>query len=399
MKHQMRIAGTIIAKIAAILTRACLAIALACAVAFAQASDQNNAAMIGQVTGEDVSVAGPSEAAQAGGSHSFQFAGGSTIVVHSGQARVEFTGGGELDVCGPAKFTVLASGEALTVALSFGRIHAKLDSSRPVTIYTPLITARPVAVMDQPRDFTLSLEPTTGAMCVLAARGAVQVQQQLSGETLIVPEPAEVSLAATPLGATPAAPGSCRCDFDENSAKAASPERVVSESTLPVGVATTLPANSPAASDSSATEKRDTQILPPDVGEKTDHPDLPAPALPPARPRESVPPPALPPANGPITRIIAPPLVYDAKPLPAPEGTISVATVLLAKAVVVEPEWIFHGAVAEPMKAVKPQRVSQTAPQQVPQDASKQSSNKNKKRKGFWARFHEFLFGRPSKKT
>jgi hypothetical protein len=393
----MRIVSAIIARVAIILTGACLAIALTCAAAFAQAPDQSNAAMIGRVTGEDVSVVGSSQESAAGGAHSFEFAGGSTIVVHSGQARVEFAGGGELDVCGPAKFTVLASGEALTVALSFGRIHAKLDPSRPVTIYTPLITARPVAVMDQPRDFTLSLEPNTGAMCVLAAHGAVQVQQQLSGETLIVPEPSEVSLTAMPLGAAPAAPGSCRCDLDEISAKAASPERVIAETTTPVGVATASPANQPKTPQEAATATAQTLPSLPVVAVKTDHPDLPPPVVPPAKPREPVPPPTLPPADGLITRIVAPPLVYDAKPLQAPEGTISVATVLLAKAVVVQPEWIFHGVVAEPVKAARKTKASQAAPQQISQDASKKASNK--KRKGFWAWFHRFLFGSPPKTT
>lgn len=342
--------------------------------------------IIGQVTGGDISVAGPSQLAPGENAQTIAFAAGSTIVVHSGQARVEFTGGGELDVCGPAKFAVLASGEAITIALSFGRVHAKFDSSRPISIYTPLIIATPLAVADQPRDVILGLAPTTGAMCVVAAHGAVQVQQQFSGETLIVPQPSEVLLAGTPLGATPASAGSCRCDFDDISAKPASPERVVAENTLPVGVATTSPANSSAASHPSAVEKPEAQRLTPEAGEKTDHPDFPPPVVPAAKPRRPVPPPTLPPADGPITKIVAP-LLYEAKPLPAPAGTISVATVLLAKAVVVEPEWIIHGVVEEPAKASK-----KGSPEGV-----KQASGK--KKSGFWGWFHRFLFGSPPKST
>lgn len=348
--------------------------------------------MIGQVTGADVSVTGPSQEISGSGVHSFQFAAGSTVVVHSGQARVDFTGGGELDICGPAKFTVLASGEALTIALSFGRIHAKLDASRPVTIYTPLITATPLAVMSEPRDITFGIEPNTGAMCVLAAHGALQMQQQLSGETLIVPEPSEVALRASPLSTTPAA-GSCRCEFDEVSAKVAPPPAsVVAQKTIHVEMLSRPSANSPAQVPPSASA---TVTAPPpaaEVPKALEKPEMSAaPAPTPAKPRATVPPPPLPPANGPILKIIAPPLLFEAKPPDAPGGTISVAALLLAKAVIIEPVWTLHGTVAEPARTARNAKGTQSAP--------KQESNKKQKRKGFWGWFHRFLFGSPDKTT
>ncbi|HKW87773.1 MAG TPA: hypothetical protein VJN21_03355 [Candidatus Acidoferrales bacterium] len=387
MKYRMRIGGGLIGEFLILSASACLSLVFACAPARAQSPQQNGAAVIGQVTGADVSVAAPSQPPAPAGASPIAFAAGSTIVVHSGQARVDFTGGGELDVCGPAKFTVLASGEALTVALSFGRIHAKLDPSRPLTIYTPMIAALPLAVMSQPRDVTFGLEPDTGAMCIRAAHGAVQIQQQLSGAALIVPEPSEVSLVANPLGSTPAAAGSCRCDFDEASAKAASPARVVAENTIPVGVANVAPPDQPATQQPAAPVKARTPPGSTAVPEMTEHSDLPPPVAPAAKPRAPVPPPTLPPASGPITKIVAPPLLYEAKPLPAPAGTISVATVLLAKAVVVEPEWIIHGVVEEPAKAARKGSPA----------GAKQASQK--KKKGFWSWFHKFLFGTPAKST
>ncbi|HEV2341269.1 MAG TPA: hypothetical protein VGS15_05675 [Candidatus Acidoferrales bacterium] len=377
----------IIAKCITFFAVACLALALASSPALAQASPQNSAAIIGQVTGGDVSVSGTSQPSSPVGANSFAFAAGSTIVVHSGQARVEFTGGGELDVCGPAKFTVLASGEALTIALNFGRIHARLDASRPVTIYAPLITAAPLAVMSQPRDFTLGIEPDTGAICVLAAHGALQVQQQLSGASLIIPEPSEVSLAANPLGSNPAAPGSCRCDFDESAAKAAPPEHIVAENTIPVGVATASPASQPKAPPQPAAAAAQTPSSSSAVLAKSDNPDFPPPIVPAAKPREPVPPPELPPASGLITKIVAPPLLYEAKPLPAPAGTISVATLLLAKAAVVEQGWTIRGVVEEPTKSSGKDSTA----------AGKKASPK--KKSGFWAWFHRFLFGSPQKST
>jgi hypothetical protein len=365
---------------------ASLAFAFSSTSSAAQTPTQSNAAVLGQVIGEDVSVRGPSETSSTGGAHVLDFVGGSTIVVHSGQARVEFAGGGELDVCGPAKFTVLASGEALTIAVSFGRFHAQLDPSRPVTFYTPLIKATPLAVMRAPRDVTLGLEPTTGAMCVLAAHGALEVQQQLSDETLIVPEPSEVSLSAIPLIATTAAAGSCRCDFNEGSTNsAAAPTATVIEK-VPVQTTTAAQSGPPAQMRATAPATVVMPSVPLAVSRKIDQPDLPPPALPSPKPRAVIPPPVLPP-SGAVLRIVAPPLFYEAKPLMAPAGTISVATVMLAKAAVVEPEWIFHGVVSEPVKASK--KTSQERAKQTP----------GKSRRGFWAWFHKFLFGSPPKST
>src|SRR6185437_13153668 len=57
-----------------------------------------------------------------------------------------------------------------------------------------------------------------------------QVQQQLSGETLVVPQPSEVLLQGTSLGAARATSGSCRCDFDESSAQTSvSPPGIVAQ--------------------------------------------------------------------------------------------------------------------------------------------------------------------------
>ncbi|MFZ0461593.1 MAG: hypothetical protein WBE20_13055, partial [Candidatus Acidiferrales bacterium] len=197
----------------------------------AQSGDAAQGQMLGQVIGNDISVMGPSsvvpETAAGEQSRTIAFAGGSTIVVHSGKARVDFIGGGEIDVCGPAKFTVLDSGEALTIALSFGRVHVKIDALRPITIYTPTILATPISIQEQPREMTVGIA-NTGAMCVVAARGAVQVQQQLSGETLVVPQPSEVLLQGAPFGAVAAAAGSCGCNFEEPVAqqRAATPAAV-----------------------------------------------------------------------------------------------------------------------------------------------------------------------------
>jgi hypothetical protein len=381
-KFQSRFAT--ITKFVAVLLCACAAMPLSSVAAPAQAASSPGNALIGQVAGGDISVIGLSQVAPNGGVPSYSFASGSTIVVHSGQARVQFTGGGELDVCGPAKFTVLASGEAITIAIDFGRIHAKLDPSRPVTIYTPLITATPLAVMSQPREITFGLEPNTGAMCILAEHGAAEVKQQLSGETLIVPEPSEVALRAVPLIATPAATGSCRCEYSGSSLGSAYSTSPAAQPGVP-GKATTRSQSSSTSETQPRTSATPVaEYKPAEVLRKMDQPELPPPVLPASKPRAPVPPPTLPLTNRPILKITTPPLFYEAQPLTPPAETFSVAAFLLAKEAVVEPEWTFHGYVGEPAKV---------SAEQVTKAANRKS------KKGFWRWFHKFLFGSPEKTT
>jgi hypothetical protein len=353
---------------------------------------QSAGQIIGQVTGGDISIVGTPQAAPGGNPQTMAFAAGNTIVVHSGQARVEFTGGGELDVCGPAKFTVLASDDAIMIALSFGRVHAKFDSSRPISLYTPLITATLLAVANHPRDVTFGVTPATGAMCALAAHGALQVQQQLSGESLIVPQPSEILLSGMPLGATPATPGSCQCDFQESTAKMESSTPVVAMNTIPMEAGPISGAKPSAESHPGASV---TTTDEPTAAAKT--------ATPPAIPSNSassqppVPAPKpLPPATQPIIKIEPPPIAFSAKPIAAPEETISVATLILAKDSSVEPAWIFHGRVAAPQRAahsVKSAREPDSSPQ-IASGRALQSAPKPAKR-GFWGKLRDFLVGKP----
>ena len=351
-----------------------------------RAAAQTTAPILGEIAGDDISVLGPSHIVPGNSSRAITFGGGSAVIVHAGKARVEFVGGGELEICGPAKFSVLASGEALTIALSFGRVHVKFDASRPITIYTPLIVATPMAIGDQPRDATVGLT-NTGAMCVLAGRGAVQVQQQLSGETLVVPQPSEVLLQGTSLGAARATSGSCRCDFDESSAQTSvSPPGIVAQAQSSQKLSpsqterspqnarkTSSPADSDSATSPISTHTQRTIA-------KTDGPT-----------EQSTPRPAtsaLPPANQPIAKIDLPPIGYDATSVTANAEPLSVATLILAKEAKVEPAWILHGAVADPPRATQ-HALSNTAP--------KQQSSKHTAKKSFWTKLHDLFAGSPRK--
>lgn len=367
---------------------------LACGILATRAGAQAAAPILGEIAGDDISVLGPSHIVNGNSSRAITFGGGSTVIVHAGKARVEFVGGGELEICGPAKFSVLASGEALTVALSFGRVHVKFDASRPITIYTPMIVATPMAIGDQPRDVTVGLM-NTGAMCALAARGAVQVQQQLSGETLVVPQPSEILLQGTSLGAVQATSGNCRCDFEESTAQTSVPPAGIvaqvqttqksSPSTPGPSPQNARKPSGPTGPDSASSEiPAATQRT---IAKKDEPTEQPA-----SRSATS----ALPSANQPITKIDLPPIGYDATSATANAVPLSVATLVLANEAKVEPEWIFHGAVAEPPRATKSASIK-TAQHPPSEITPKEQSNKHATKKSFWTRLHDLFAGSPAK--
>ncbi len=371
-----------------------VSILLTCGIFATCAATQTTAPILGEIAGDDISVLGPSHIVQGNSFRAITFGGGSAVIVHAGKARVEFVGGGELEICGPAKFSVLASGEALTIALSFGRVHVKFDASRPMTIYTPMIVATPMAIGDQPRDVTIGLM-NTGTMCVLAARGAVQVQQQLSGETLVVPQPSEILLQGTSLGAVRATSGSCRCDFDESSAQTSvSPAGIVaqgqtSQKSSPIQPEPS-PQNARKASSPADADSATSQIYTPaqrTIAKKDEPTEQPT-----SRSATS----ALPPANQPIPKIDLPPIGYDAASATETAEPLSVAMLMLATEVKVEPEWIFHGTVAEPPRATISASIK-TAQHASAEITPKQQSSKHTTKKSFWTKLHDLFAGSPKK--
>lgn len=272
------------------------------------------------------------------------------MVVFAGKARIEFTAGGEVDICGPAEFTVLSSGQALTIALNFGRIHVRFDALRPITVYMAMVVATPVSLGDRPRDATVGLT-NTGAMCILAAQGAVRLQNQLSSETVIVPEPSEVLVPSTSLTSLPPAAGQCRCDFDEPTSQSAPtpppasafppPVPPPSEQAIPVPLPAkpSVAQNPPAPSSQSSTEPSIATVQP-------------------------------------IFKATLPPIGYDAKSATETPEPLSVATLMLAQQTVVQPAWIFHGTVVASGKK------QNTSPSSAPP-----------KKPGFWARLRHFFTG------
>src|SRR5579863_4683634 len=197
-------------------TVAVLLLAFVALLAGAQVSRAQQAppGAIGRVEGTDVSVdngttADNAPAAATPGSPSFLF-NGSVLTVHDGKARLTLVAGGQVDICGPAKFTLLQSGPSITLALNFGRVHLQLPASTPLRIFTPTMIATPLDIGGASRDITAGLD-MNDSLCVVASSGAIRLEQQFTGAGLIVPQSGEFFLSAGNLVPVAGTPGSCEC--------------------------------------------------------------------------------------------------------------------------------------------------------------------------------------------
>src|ERR1700723_2211802 len=334
------------------------------------------AGAIAQIVGDDISIEGGSSASvgtpNGGPVYIFN---GSVVTVHAGRAKLTFAAGGDVDICGPAKITLLQSGGSITVALSIGRIHLQLPAGAPVRVFTPAIIATPIDISGAARDITLGLD-LNDSLCVLATSGALRLGQQFTGEGLIVPQAGDFLIAPGKL--VPTAGGSGNCECTAMQAQSAPPPNiplmgVSSASQLQMPDAS--PAQPPAAGDGKpgipppADPNVQLRVL---AKEDEAHP------LP--QPDKNVPPPP-PPTAMPIYKIVMPPLGFSASS-PSPPEDPSLDAVLLVRTVHVEPEYEFSGHV-EPPALVSPAPVA--APKTKEPKPQKSGG-------GFWAGLKR-LFG------
>jgi hypothetical protein len=147
---------------------------------------------------------------------------GIDIRVKSGRARIDLVEGGRIVICGPAHLTILKSGGALTVALESGTVHAYVSHGPALTVYTPEIQAQPIAIGEGAQDALVGFD-TPRSMCVRAKSGAVRLEQQLTGQSLLVPEGGDVLLTNGQLGGVRVSAGRCTCELEEEEAKIATP--------------------------------------------------------------------------------------------------------------------------------------------------------------------------------
>lgn len=173
---------------------------------------------VGRVEGRDVEVKSPPGAARDSEPGRTWLYSGSELTVRSGSARVELEQGGTIEICGPAQVTFLKSGGSVTLALQYGRLRARPAGALAISIFTALVQGTLIAVGDGPRDAVIGLD-AEGTLCVLAYRGAVRLEQQLTGQSLILPESSEVSLRGSQLERMSEAPGACRCESEFSQAE------------------------------------------------------------------------------------------------------------------------------------------------------------------------------------
>jgi hypothetical protein len=351
-------------------------------------AQQSPPGTVGRIEGADVSVDGgtPAGNGSATTTPSIYVASGSVITVHSGKAQLTLAAGGQIDVCGPAKFTLLQSGDAITLALSFGRMRVQLPAVTALRIFTPTIIATPIGIGSGTRDITVGLD-ASDSLCVLATSGALRLEQQFTGEGLIVPQSGEFFLAEGKLVPVAGTPGTCQCaalearvatpppsplpqaGMSANLAMAPPPPSVVVAKPAPAPqVTNTPPASEPEIEYSILAHANDA------------HPTATAPKPAPAPP--------VPPNTSIEYKIELPPMSFSSAS-PDPPAAATEQMVLLIRYAHVTPDWEFTGHVDAPRSEPAVQRAA-PAPAVVAKSRPQQTASPRKK-DGFWTRLkHAF---------
>ncbi|MGA8013171.1 MAG: hypothetical protein WB949_12155 [Candidatus Acidiferrales bacterium] len=337
---------------------------------------------IGRVEGRDISCENgtPPNGGTSSFGTSLEVSNGTVVTVHSGQAILTLFAGGEVDICGPAKFTVLLSGDAITLALNFGRVRVNLPANTDLRIFTPTIVGTPLGISGGSRDVSVGLS-LDDSLCVLATSGAIQLEHQFSGEKLIVPQAGEFFLNAGRLLPVAGTPGSCQCN-----AAAASPA-APPRPTTPDYAMTVMPRITPEPAPASA------PVAAEPVPEPEHKPNIEVSLLAQANeahpivPEAKNPAPAAPPAPVPVYTAVLPPLMFMAgSPTRPPDPTEDM--VVLIREAKVSPEWEFSGRVGPPEFAQAMQHAlgEKSAPTQAqPPPEDQPAAKPAKKKGGFWA--------------
>ncbi len=263
---------------------------------------------------------------------------GTVVTVHSGQARMTLLAGGLVDVCGPAKMTVLLTGDAITLALNFGRVRVSLPDKTALRIFTPTIIGTPLDISGGARDVTVGLS-LDDSLCVVATSGAIQLEHQFTGERLIVPQAGEFFLNAGKLVPVAGTPGSCRCSAAEPFGPTIPPSpeyAAVTPSAIPPGAAGSAADPAPAAGQPEAVERNIDMGVLAQVNAK--HP---------VSPKTKQARPVTPPSSSPVYTAVLPALTFMAgSPAAPPEPAADI--VMLVREARVSPDWEFTGHVEPP---------------------------------------------------
>jgi hypothetical protein len=171
----------------------------------------------GQSGGQGLSVKGPMTVQVVGSEVKTLLRSGVDIRVKFGRAKINLADGGTIAVCGPAHISMLKSGNALTVALDSGSVHAQVNGNLALNVFTAQILAKSVAIGEGPQDVLVGFA-TPGIMCVRAAHGAVRLEEQFGGQSVMVPQGGDVTIANGQIQGMHDATGQCACEGYESTA-------------------------------------------------------------------------------------------------------------------------------------------------------------------------------------
>ncbi|HXN65856.1 MAG TPA: hypothetical protein VN862_11020 [Candidatus Acidoferrales bacterium] len=300
------------------------------------AAAQDVQQVIGHVEGSDFAVDGPTGSANIQISNiagAQPLASGSHIVVRSGQARVSLEGGGEIAICGAARLQLLSSGGALTVVLEYGALDLRLNGTRTISIYTPLIVATPVVIGGEDTDTSVGLSPD-GKMCLYALNGALRISQQLSGQEILIPQNGHASLSGGQVESLAAPVEACACKLDLAKLHPARSKRfyqslgtLAPPSASPVSATSTPQPSSSTPTSTGASSNAASGQLP--------QPISPAPSRPAA-------------VDEPVYKVLMPPLSFDPN-APVNISEPSADQIVLIRSVHVQDETVYQDVV-EPKK-------------------------------------------------
>jgi hypothetical protein len=331
---------------------------------------------VGTIEGEAIALQGPMTVEVVHGQVKTVLRSGNDIRVKSGQANLDLVEGGKIAICGPAHLSVLKSGASLTLALDTGVVRVHVEKQPAVTIYTAQIQAKPLAIGDGAQDALIGFD-APGMMCVRAMSGAIRLEQQLTGQSVIVPQGGDILLNNGALEGLQNTSGHCACEMQmakgdppppeisrlatteeirqrETEAKPEAkkePEPTAAPSNpkpKPVEEPLIVAEKPPVAPRTIVTEKPPVPVAPP-VAEK---PPV-VPTAPPVVAEKPVPPKNSPATKqDPVYQVFMPPLAYDAKAA-APRDDFDPKLIMLVRRVRVRPTLIFEGRV-EGEAAVRP---------------------------------------------
>ena len=300
-------------------------------------TDQPSYDTVGAIEGEAISVQGPLNIEVVQGRTRTILRSGSDIHVNSGQARIDLVEGGQIAICGPAHFSVLKSVNLLTLALDTGVIHARLERQPALTIYTAQIQAKPFAISDAPQDVLVGFDQA-GAMCIRADSGAVRVEQQLTAQSIVVPQAGEVLITNGQFETLRSGVTHCSCELQVTKTLKPTPQQTeVSRLPTPEEM-----------------QKANTEV---------------------AKASPSTPKPAA--KDGPVYQVFMPPLSYDAT-AKVQRDNFDPQLIVLVRRVRVRPTLIFQGRVTDAPALVKntpPAAVAKTLETPAPQSQQAQQRN------------------------